>query len=142
VGDASRLDALFDALGRTWGSLDFVVHAIGFSDKNELARPLCRHQPREFRDDDGHLGLFLHRRLPARRKDDAEWRQLLTLTYYGAEKVMPHYNVMGVAKAALEASGDVPGRGPGPRRHPRERDLAPARSRRWRPRASAISATS
>jgi enoyl-[acyl-carrier protein] reductase I len=67
---------------------------------------------------------------------------LLTLTYYGAEKVMPHYNVMGVAKAALEASVKYLAEDLGQGRHPRQRDLGRDRSRRWRPAASAISATS
>ena len=67
---------------------------------------------------------------------------MLTLTYYGAEKVMPHYNVMGVAKAALEASVRYLAVDLGGERHPRQRHLGRARSRRSPPRASATSATS
>ena len=67
---------------------------------------------------------------------------LLTLTYLGAERVMPHYNVMGVAKAALEASVRYLAADLGGQKHPRQRASPPARSRRWRPAASAISATS
>jgi enoyl-[acyl-carrier-protein] reductase (NADH) len=101
------LDATFDDVARRWGTLDFVVHAIGFSDKNELRGALCRHQPRQFPADDEHLLLQLHRGGEARAGDDARAARMLTLTYYGAEKVMPHYNVMGVAKAALEASVQI-----------------------------------
>ena len=67
---------------------------------------------------------------------------LLTLTYYGAEKWMPHYNVMGVAKAALEASVRYLAADLGAEEHPRQRASRPGRSRRWRPPASATSATS
>ena len=72
----------------------------------------------------------------------ADGGSLLTLTYYGAEKVMPHYNVMGVAKAALEATVQVHRRGSGQGRHPRQRDLGRADQDAGRQRASAISATS
>ncbi len=67
---------------------------------------------------------------------------MLTLTYYGAEKVMPHYNVMGVAKAALEASVRYLAADLGKNEHPRQRHLGRARSRRWPPPASPTSATS
>jgi enoyl-[acyl-carrier protein] reductase I len=67
---------------------------------------------------------------------------MLTLTYYGAEKVMPHYNVMGVAKAALEASVRYLAVDLGGSKPSASTPSPPARSRRWRPRASAISATS
>ena len=72
----------------------------------------------------------------------AEGGSLLTLTYYGAEKVMPHYNVMGVAKAALEALGQVHGDGPRAARHPGERALGRADQDAGRVAASATSATS
>ncbi len=88
-----------------WGKLDFIVHAIGFSDKNELRGRYVDTIARQLPDVDGYFGLFLHRRGQARRgDDDRRAARCLTLTYYGAEKVMPHYNVMGVAKAALEAT--------------------------------------
>ena len=106
VTDEASLDAAFATLGERWGSLDFLVHAIGFSDKNELRGSYTENTTAaNFTPDHADLGLFLHRRRPARREADAATAaSLLTLTYYGAEKVMPHYNVMGVAKAALEAS--------------------------------------
>jgi enoyl-[acyl-carrier protein] reductase I len=104
VASDESIEALFAALKAEWGSLDFLVHAIGFADKNELRgryvdtsragfalamdisvysfTAVCQHAA-------GMMG---------------PGGSLLTLTYYGAEKVMPHYNVMGVAKAGLEAS--------------------------------------
>ncbi|MHA7820547.1 MAG: enoyl-ACP reductase FabI [Erythrobacter sp.] len=105
VSDMGSLDACFDALKERWGTLDFVVHAIGFSDKNELRGKYV----------DTSLDNFLLTMnisaysLVAVAKRAAEMMpenggSILTLTYYGAEKVMPHYNVMGVAKAALETS--------------------------------------
>jgi enoyl-[acyl-carrier protein] reductase I len=104
VSDMARLDQTFEALKARWDSLDFVVHAIGFSDKNELRGGYV----------DTSLDNFLmtmnisvysfvavaQRARPMMSRGGA----LLTLSYYGAEKVIPHYNVMGVAKAALEAS--------------------------------------
>ena len=105
VSDMASIDAMFDALKARWDSLDFVVHAIGFSDKNELRGKYV----------DTSLDNFLMTMnisaysLVAVTKRAAEMMpetggSILTLTYYGAEKVMPHYNVMGVAKAALETS--------------------------------------
>ena len=104
VSDMAALDRTFEQLKKRWDSLDFVVHAIGFSDKNELRGEICRNQPRKFPDDDEHLGLQLRRGRPARPGDDEAGRLAADLSYYGAEKVIPHYNVMGVAKAALETS--------------------------------------
>ncbi|AZI35964.1 enoyl-[acyl-carrier-protein] reductase [Caenibius tardaugens NBRC 16725] len=105
--DVSSMDALDDAFAQLkarWDTLDFVVHAIGFSDKNELRGKYV----------DTSLDNFLMTMnisaysLVAVTKRAAEMMpnggSILTLTYYGAEKVVPHYNVMGVAKAALEAS--------------------------------------
>jgi NAD(P)-dependent dehydrogenase (short-subunit alcohol dehydrogenase family) len=86
VGDAASLDALFATLEAEWGSLDFVVHAIGFSDKNELRGRYVDTSPAQFRHDDGHLGLFLHRRLPARGEDDAEWRLAPDADLFGRGK--------------------------------------------------------
>ncbi|MXP26526.1 enoyl-ACP reductase FabI [Altererythrobacter indicus] len=105
VADMGKLDAAFDALKERWDSLDFVVHAIGFSDKNELRGKYV----------DTSLDNFLMTMnisaysLVAVTKRAVEMMpesggSILTLTYYGAEKVVPHYNVMGVAKAALETS--------------------------------------
>ena len=61
VEDIASVDAVFETLREQWGRLDFLVHAIGFSDKNELQGPLCRHQPREFLAHHGDLLLLLHR---------------------------------------------------------------------------------
>ena len=105
VSSMAALDGAFDRLRTRWDTLDFVVHAIGFSDKNELRGKYV----------DTSLENFLMTMnisaysLVAVTKRAAEMMpesggSVLTLTYYGAEKVVPHYNVMGVAKAALETS--------------------------------------
>ena len=104
VSDMAALDAAFATLAAKWPTIDFVVHAIGFSDKNELRGRYC----------DTSLDNFLMTMnisaysLVAVTKRAApmmpEGGSILTLSYYGAEKVVPHYNVMGVAKAALETS--------------------------------------
>ena len=104
VADESSLDALFGHLQAVWGSLDFVVHAIGFSDKTELRGRYVDTSAANFRmtmDISVYSFTAVCRRAAAMMPRGGS---LLTLTYYGAEKVMPHYNVMGVAKAALEAS--------------------------------------
>ena len=104
VSDMTALDRAFETLAARWETIDFIVHAIGFSDKNELRGKYV----------DTSLDNFLmtmnisayslvavaNRAQPMMTKGGS----ILTLTYYGAEKVMPHYNVMGVAKAALETS--------------------------------------
>jgi enoyl-[acyl-carrier protein] reductase I len=104
VADAGSLDGLFAHLAAVWGSLDFVVHAIGFSDKNELRGRYVDTSSDNFRmtmDISVYSFTAVCRRAAAMMPDGGA---LLTLTYYGAEKVMPHYNVMGLAKAALETS--------------------------------------
>jgi enoyl-[acyl-carrier protein] reductase I len=104
VADEGSLDRLFETLKDRWGKLDFVVHAIGFSDKNELRGRYVDTSPENFRmtmDISVYSFTAVCRRAAAMMPDGGS---LLTLTYYGAERVMPHYNVMGVAKAALEAS--------------------------------------
>jgi len=104
VSDEASLDALFAHLKATWGSLDFVVHAIGFSDKAELRGRYIDTSAANFRmtmDISVYSFTAVCQRATAMMGPGGS---LLTLTYYGAEKVMPHYNVMGVAKAALEAS--------------------------------------
>jgi enoyl-[acyl-carrier protein] reductase I len=104
VAHPASLDALFAALEAEWGSLDFVVHAIGFSDKGELRGRYVDTSPENFRTSmDISVYSFTAVCQRAARLMPAGG-SLLTMTYYGAEKVMPHYNVMGVAKAALEAS--------------------------------------
>jgi len=104
VADTGSMDAVFAELGRRWGELDFLVHAIAFSDKAELDGRYIDTSAKNF-NQTMLISCYSFTALAQRaeklmRKGGA----LLTLTYYGAEKVMPHYNVMGVAKAALEAS--------------------------------------
>jgi enoyl-[acyl-carrier protein] reductase I len=100
----ASLDALFAAIGERWGRLDFVVHAIAFSDKAELTGKYLHTTRANFlRTLDISCFSFTdvcRRAAPLMTNSGS----LLTLTYAGAERVMPHYNVMGVAKAALEAS--------------------------------------
>lgn len=104
VSDEEKLDETFETLGKRWGKIDFLLHAIAFSDKEELKGPYFDTSKKNF-----NMALDIscysftsicRRALPLM----SEGGSLLTLSYYGAEKVMPHYNVMGVAKAALEAS--------------------------------------
>jgi enoyl-[acyl-carrier protein] reductase I len=104
VTSEASLDAVFDAVGGRWGGLDFLVHAIAFSDRNELTGKYVQTTRDNFlRTLDVSCFSFtdLCRRAVPLMKEGGS---LLTLTYSGAERVMPHYNVMGVAKAALEAS--------------------------------------
>ncbi|MFT7595241.1 MAG: enoyl-[acyl-carrier protein] reductase I [Paracoccaceae bacterium] len=104
VGDEASMDALFANLKEVWGELDFVVHAIGFSDKNELRGRYVDTTRGNFQMS-MDISVYSFTAVVQRaEKMMAPGGSCLTLTYYGAEKVMPHYNVMGVAKAALEAS--------------------------------------
>ncbi|NSX55675.1 enoyl-ACP reductase FabI [Parasulfitobacter algicola] len=104
VGDEASMDALFDTLKEKWGTLDFIVHAIGFSDKNELRGRYVDTTRGNFQMS-MDISVYSFTAVVQRaEKMMNEGGSCLTLTYYGAEKVMPHYNVMGVAKAALEAS--------------------------------------
>lgn len=104
VGDEASMDALFAALKEQWGHLDFVVHAIGFSDKNELRGRYVDTSRNNF-NMTMDISVYSFTAIMQRaEKMMSEGGSALTLTYYGAEQVMPHYNVMGVAKAALEAS--------------------------------------
>jgi len=104
VSDDASLDALFAKIAEEWGTLDFVVHAIGFADKEDLKGGYTKTTRAGF-----HLALDIsaysftavaQRAAPLMTNGGS----MLTLSYLGAEKVVPHYNVMGVAKAALEAS--------------------------------------
>ncbi|WP_386625960.1 enoyl-ACP reductase FabI [Sulfitobacter geojensis] len=104
VGDEVSIDALFDSLKERWDNIDFVVHAIGFSDKNELrGRYVDTSRSNFAMSMDISVYSFTAVMQRAEKMMNAGG-SAVTLTYYGAEKVMPHYNVMGVAKAALEAS--------------------------------------
>ena len=105
VSDEASMDALFAAVGARWGGLDFVVHAIAFSDKEELKGKYVDTSRANFVQTmliSCYSFTEVCRRAAALMPNGGS---LLTLTYYGAEKVMPHYNVMGVAKAALECTG-------------------------------------
>ena len=104
VTDPASLDAMFDRLGAAWGRLDFLVHAVAYSDKEELKGRYLNTTPENFQRT-MLISCFSFTDL-ARRAEPlmTEGGSLLTLSYIGAEKVTPHYNVMGVAKAALEAS--------------------------------------
>ena len=104
VGNEASIDGLFDALKERWGELDFIVHAIGFSDKNELRGRYVETSRANFTlsmDISVYSFTAVMQRAEKMMKPGSS---AVTLTYYGAERVMPHYNVMGVAKAALEAS--------------------------------------
>ena len=104
VTDTASMDAVFAALKQAWGSLDFVVHAIAYSNKEELDGRYVDTTPENF-SNTLLISCFSFTAIAQRaEKLMTNGGSLLTLTYYGAEKVMPHYNVMGVAKAALEAS--------------------------------------
>lgn len=104
VTDDASMDAVFSTLEADWGQLDFVVHAIAFSDKEELKGKYCDTSLDNFLKT-MHISCYSFTAVAQRAaKLMKEGGSLVTLTYLGAERVMPHYNVMGVAKAALEAS--------------------------------------
>ena len=105
VEDIASVDATFDALEKRWGTLDFVVHAIGFSDKNELKGRYIEQTTRENFSRTMVISCYSFTEVAQRAaKLMPNGGSLLTLTYGGATRVMPNYNVMGLAKAALEAS--------------------------------------
>ncbi|MBT4880736.1 MAG: enoyl-ACP reductase FabI [Alphaproteobacteria bacterium] len=104
VTDDASLDTLFSTLEKKWGQLDFVVHAIGFSDKEELKGEYADTSRNNFKNTMDISCYSFTAVCQRARKLMKKGGSLVTLTYYGAERVMPHYNVMGVAKAALEAS--------------------------------------
>jgi len=104
VTDEASVEAVFSELARVWGSIDFLVHAVAFSDKQELDGRYVDTSKDNFVQT---LLVSCYSFTALAKRAEALMRQggsLLTLSYYGAEKVMPHYNVMGVAKAALESS--------------------------------------
>lgn len=104
VSNMAALDLTFEALERRWKRLDFLVHAIGFSDKNELRGKYVETGLENFLLT-MNISVYSFTAVAQRaRRLMSEGGSMLTLTYYGAEKVIPHYNVMGVAKAALEQS--------------------------------------
>ena len=104
VGDMAELEAAFALLGKRWPAIDFLVHAIGFSDKNELRGKYVDTSLDNFlltMNISAYSFVAVTKRARAMMPNGGS---ILTLSYYGAEKVIPHYNVMGVAKAALETS--------------------------------------
>jgi enoyl-[acyl-carrier protein] reductase I len=104
VSDMKALNKTFDSLKEQWGKLDFVVHAIGYSDKNELRGKFVDTTMDNFLMT-MNISVYSFVAVAQRaRRLMGEGGSILTLTYYGAEKVIPHYNVMGVAKAGLESS--------------------------------------
>ncbi len=104
VTDTASMDAVFDEIAAKWGRLDFLVHAIAYADKAELDGRYVDTSEKNFTQS-LLISCYSFTALAQRaEKLMPHGGSLLTLTYYGAEKVMPHYNVMGVAKAALEAS--------------------------------------
>ena len=104
VTNAASIDATFAEIEKKWGGIDFLVHAIAFSNKDELRGRYLDTSPENFQLTMNvscySLTAVAQRAVPLMKNGGS----LLTLTYYGAERVIPHYNVMGVAKAALEAS--------------------------------------
>ncbi|HVY84122.1 MAG TPA: enoyl-ACP reductase [Caulobacterales bacterium] len=116
VTNDAQLDAVFAALQEKWGGLDFLVHAIAFSDKNELRGSFVENTTRENFLRTMDISAFSYvacakRAAPMMRPGSS----MVTLTYLGAERVLPSYNVMGVAKAALEASTRYMARDLGPK---------------------------
>lgn len=104
VSDMAELDKTFATLAERWPTIDFVVHAIGFSDKNELRGGYVDTSLDNFL---MTMNISVYSFVAVAKRASAmmpNGGSLLTLSYYGAEKVIPHYNVMGVAKAALETS--------------------------------------
>ena len=104
VTDEASMDAVFDQIASRWGGLDFVLHAIAYADKAELKGRYVDTSATNFAMS-MNISCYSFTAIAQRaEKLMSDGGAMLTLTYYGAEKVMPHYNVMGVAKAALETS--------------------------------------
>jgi len=104
VTDEVSVDLVFNTLKEKWGKLDFLVHAIAYSDKEELKGGYVDTTRKNFQKT-MEISVYSFTALARRAAEMMpDGGSLLTMTYYGAERVMPHYNVMGVAKAALEAS--------------------------------------
>ena len=141
VTEPATIDAVFEEIEKLWESLDFVVHCIAFSDKDELTGRYIETSEDNFTKS-LLISCYSFTAIAQRaEKLMTKGGSLLTLTYYGAEKWMPHYNVMGVAKAALKAPSATSRPISGLKTFastPSRRD----RSRRWPPPASATSATS
>ena len=142
VADDAQIERLFAALGEAWDQFDGFVHAIAFAPREAIAGDFLDGFTREnFRiahDISAYsFPAMAKAALPRLRPGAA----LLTLTYLGAVRYVPNYNLMGLAKASLEVQRALPGPEPGRPRRARQRHLGRARSRRWRRRASRISAS-
>ena len=115
VEDVATVDAVFETLKAEWGGIDFVVHAIGFSDKSELKGRYADVTTRENFSRTMVISAYSFTEVAQRAAPlMSEGGSILTLTYGGSMRVMPNYNVMGVAKAALEASTRYAARDLGP----------------------------
>ncbi len=115
VTDGGSIDAVFDELEKRWGRIDFLVHAIAYSDKAELTGRYVDTSPENFAMS-LNISCYSFTAIAQRaEKLMTEGGSMITLSYYGAEKVIPHYNIMGVAKAALEASVKYLARDLGPK---------------------------
>ncbi|MGH1331303.1 MAG: enoyl-ACP reductase FabI [Paracoccaceae bacterium] len=104
VMDAGQMDAAFEKISKAWGKIDFVIHAIGFSDKNELTGRFINTSPENF---SNTMSISCYSFIDVARRAAplmAEGGSLITLTFEGSNRVTPNYNVMGVAKAALESA--------------------------------------
>jgi enoyl-[acyl-carrier protein] reductase I len=104
VTDAASMDSVFDTLKSEWGKIDFFVHAIAYSNKDELTG---RYVDTSLDNFTASMAISCYSFVALCQRAEklmSEGGSIVTLTYYGSEKVIPHYNVMGVAKAALEAS--------------------------------------
>ena len=104
VQDYEGAPTFFKKLSNEFGNIDFLIHAVAFSDKEELNGDYVDTSKENFLKNNGNILLFLYFLIKNSLPYLNENASLLTLSYYGAEKVIPHYNVMGVAKAALESS--------------------------------------
>lgn len=115
VTDSASIDAVFIELEKIWGKIDFLVHAIAYSDKEELDGRYVDTTLDNFLKS-MHISCYSFTAVAQRaEKLMSDGGSMITLSYYGAEKVIPHYNVMGVAKAALEASVKYLARDLGPK---------------------------
>jgi hypothetical protein len=137
AGDPDSIAALMIEAKDTWGKIDFIVHAIGFSDKSELRGQYINTSRDNFLMTMDISAYSFTAILQAAQELLAPGASCLTMTYYGAEKVMPNYNVMGVAKAALEASVRYLAEDLGRHKYPSKRDLSrnnqnPRRLGHWR----------
>jgi enoyl-[acyl-carrier protein] reductase I len=104
VKESTAIDSMLDLLKKKWGTIDFVVHAIAFCDKNELRGRYINTSLDNFLNS-MHISCYSFTEITSKASNIMKpGGSIITLTYYGAKKVIPHYNVMGVCKAALEAS--------------------------------------